>query len=118
MSNLIPVSFQVGQQAILSYARIAKDFNPIHTDADYAVKAGFAGVIAHGTIALNLIWRSLELSLGETAGPITVDIRFKAPVNEHDWVEAGGERVSDSTYSVWVQNQRGERVIEGIARIG
>lgn len=118
MASLVPVSLQVDEEAILRYAQIAQDFNPIHIDPDFAIGAGFAGVIAHGTIALNLVWRSLELSLGEIAGAVSVDVRFKAPVSDQDCVVAGGERISENTYSVWVRNQNGQRVIEGIARIG
>lgn len=118
MAGLVPVSLQVDEEAILSYAQIAQDFNPIHIDPDFAVRAGFAGVIGHGTIALNLIWRSLELTLGDIPGAVSVDVRFKAPVRNQDCVVAGGERVNENTYSVWVHNQNGQRVIEGVAHIG
>jgi acyl dehydratase len=87
-------------------------------DADFANNSQFRGIIAHGTLSLNLIWEAIELTFGApTIGCHMVDIRFKAPVRENDLVEAGGERQDNGEFKVWVRNQHGDVVIEGTARI-
>ncbi len=48
---------EIDQAAINAYARITDDFNPIHTDPTFAATTPMGGVIAHGTMSLNLIWQ-------------------------------------------------------------
>jgi len=76
------------------------------------------GIIAHGTLSLNLIWQALEQTLGKPVGcQYATDIRFRVPVRENDIVEAGGERIAPDTFAVWVRNQAGVTVIDGVATI-
>jgi len=116
LNTLAPVALQVDRQAILAYARITGDFNPIHVDPEFAANTPLGGVIAHGTLSLNLIWQSLAATLGSEAMPgAAIDIRFTKPVREGDTVEAGGRRSADAPgrFDVWVRNQDGINVIEG-----
>jgi 3-hydroxybutyryl-CoA dehydratase len=114
--ELKPVSFLVDRAAILRYADITGDFNPIHVDPDFAAKTPMGGPIAHGTLSLNLVWQSIAATLGSAAlSGATLDIRFSRPVREGDTVEAGGKARADApgTFDVWVRNPKGESVIEG-----
>jgi acyl dehydratase len=114
--TLTPVALNVDRRAILAYARITGDFNPIHVDPEFAANTPLGGVIAHGTLSLNLIWQSLAATFGEEAMPgAAIDIRFTKPVREGDRVEAGGRRSADAPgrFDVWVRNQDGIGVIEG-----
>ena len=116
MSMIEPVRLAVDEAAIQRYARITGDYNPIHVDPDFAAKTEMGGVIAHGTMSMNLIWQALERSLGsEALRRIELDVRFRRPVRPGDLVEAAGEAEGDG-WRVWVRNQRGEAVIEGTAR--
>jgi 3-hydroxybutyryl-CoA dehydratase len=118
-TELSRVHFTVSRESILAYASISNDFNPIHVDPAFAAKSPMGGIIAHGTLSLNLIWQAIELTFGPNLpGCHILDIRFKAPVRENDIVEARGEQIEGGEYKVWVQNQDGLAVIEGIARIG
>lgn len=113
---LKPVSLRVDRAAILRYADITGDYNPIHVDPEFAAKTPLGGVIAHGTLSMNLLWESLAISLGRAAlRGAALDIRFVKPVREGDVVEAGGRAAGDvaGVYEVWVRNQEGENVIEG-----
>lgn len=107
----------VDETAIQRYARITGDYNPIHVDPGFAAQTEMGGVIAHGTMSLNLIWQMLEKALGRQALPsLELDIRFRRPVRPGDMLEAGG--AWDETAGAWrvrVSNQAGDAVIEGLA---
>ena len=111
-------SLHVTRPAILLYAAITNDFNPIHVDPGFAARTPMKGIIAHGMLSLNLIWQSLRRSLGRDAvGRIVLEVRFIKPVRENDVVTAGGERDADGRCTVWVRNQAGETVIAGHAEL-
>jgi len=119
-TSIEPVRLAVDEAAIQRFARITGDYNPIHVDAEFAAKTEMGGVIAHGTMSMNLIWQALEQSLGPDVLPrIELDVRFRRPVRPGDVIEGGGEPDdTGSGYHVWARNQRGEAVIEGTARLG
>ena len=119
MRSLKPVSLEVDQNKINLYADITDDWNPLHTAPEFAAGTEMKGVIAHGTMSVNLIWQALTASFGlEAAGGATLDIRFLRPVRVGDMVTAGGGIDDDdpSLWRVWVRNQRGEEVVGGTAR--
>lgn len=119
--DLQPVSLKITQPRINAYARITCDPNPIHLDADFAAGTEMRGIIAHGTLSLNLLWRALARTFGPDAcAGAELDVRFVRPVRVDDVVTAAGTRdVADPTrYSVQVTNQAGEPVITGWARPG
>ena len=120
LDSLKPVALTVDRQAILAYARITGDFNPIHVDPEFAASTPLGGVIAHGTLSLNLIWQSLAATFGSQAmRGAAIDVRFAKPVRENDRVEAGGRRSTNEPgrFDVWVKNQDGIAVIEGTATL-
>lgn len=117
IETLKAVCLKVDRDAILRYADITGDHNPIHVDPVFAATTPMGGVIAHGTLSMNLLWQALAATFGAAAlrGAV-LDIRFAKPVREGDTVEAGGRAAGDA-YEVWVRNQKGENVIEGTAAL-
>lgn len=118
LDALKPMVLKVDRQAILTYAQITGDFNPIHVDPEFAARTPLGAVIAHGTLSLNLIWQSLAATFGNAAiRGAALDVRFAKPVREDDIVEAGGRRSAEAPgrFDVWVRNQAGVNVIEGTA---
>ncbi len=117
IEELQPVSRCVDRAAILLYAEITDDFNPIHIDPEFARQTPMGGIIAHGMLSLNFIWQSLRASLGQDfVCNADLRIRFVRPVREGDIVTAGGRRRSGGDiYDVWVRNQKGEDAIVGTA---
>lgn len=118
--QLEPVSLNVDMPTIMAYADLTDDYNPIHVDREFAEKTEMKGIIAHGTMSLNMIWRSLRQTLGNDAIAGTrIDIRFVRPVRENDIVTGGGVEREDApgTYDVWVRNQKDEPVIAGTATV-
>jgi len=117
---LQPVSLPVRFETILAYAEITGDYNPIHVDPQFAARSPMGGVIAHGTMSLNLLWQSIAATLGDDALHRTsLDLRFVRPVRIGDTVEAGGARRPEriDAWEVWVRNAAGEPVISGTATL-
>ena len=74
---------KVSRRAIVQYAGIVQDFNPVHYDDEFARKAGLPGVIAQGPLTLTLVLDALVASHGadNIAG---IKVRLKAPVQPGD----------------------------------
>lgn len=114
------VRLKVDMPAILAYAEITGDFNPLHVDPAFAATTPMGGVIAHGTLSLNLLWQAIAQTFGAgAAASSTLDVRFARPVRVGDTVEAGGAESASQpgSFEVWVRNQDGVAVIEGTARV-
>jgi acyl dehydratase len=111
----IEVSMLVDRAAILAYAAITDDFNPIHIDPDLAASTVFARPIAHGMLSPNLIWQALRGGPGLSV-PMSLDVRFLAPVLEGTRIVAGWRpREGCGGYHVWVRDDAGLALIEGLA---
>jgi 3-hydroxybutyryl-CoA dehydratase len=107
----------VDEAAILAYARLTHDFNPIHVDEKFAATTPFGKPIAHGMLSLNLIWQSLRAALGMRL-PISLEIRFLRPVFRDSTITAGGTRRADGAgYHVWVRDEAGTEVMAGVASL-
>ena len=120
IETLQTASRHVDFQAILNYADVTNDYNPMHVDKEFAAKSPMGGVIAHGTMSLALIWQALRKTLGaDLMNRIHLEIRFVRPVRIDDTVTGGGSLKPGSAdvYEVWVRNQKGEDVIAGTATI-
>lgn len=117
--ELSTISRDIDMSAILDYARITGDFNPIHVDPAFAATTAMGGVIAHGTLSMNLLWQLVSANFGiDACRGASIDIRFARPVRVGDRVTAGGVSRPDGGYDVWVRNQEGVAVIEGTMQPG
>ena len=109
---------------IQAFAAVSGDTNPAHLDAEYANDTLYHGVIAHG------MWSGALISalLGtQFPGPGTIyldqALHFTRPVRVGDTLTVTVTVVSkdDNNKSValdcQVQNQKGERVLHGTARV-
>ncbi|WP_329310881.1 MaoC/PaaZ C-terminal domain-containing protein [Streptomyces sp. NBC_01262] len=104
---------------IVQYAGASGDFNPLHTDQEFAVKvAGFPGVFAHGMLTMGLTGRVLTDWVGRDR-LLRYGVRFKAPVWPGDTltttvtVESVDGPVAE--FSVRTVNQSGVEVVSGTA---
>ncbi len=112
---------RVDRAVIRRYAELTGDVNPIHLDPEFAARTPMGGIIAHGTLSLNLILQSLTESFGAAALQGTeIDIRFARPVRENDLVIAGGAPTeTPGIYEVWacaISDAREEVVISGLVK--
>lgn len=106
------------------FAVMSGDVNPAHVDEDFAKSSRFQEVIAHGMWGGALISTVLGTQL---PGPGTVylgqTLRFKAPVRLGDVLRVSVRAMEKDdqrhqiTFACRCENQRGDSVIEGEARV-
>lgn len=81
---------KISAQDIADFCRLTRDHHPLHTDDDYAKKAGFPGIIAHGLYGLSLMeGLKTELKLYEDTSIASLgwnDVRFKTHILAGDEV--------------------------------
>ena len=112
---------------LANFAGVSGDFNPLHTDAVFAVETPYGRPIAHGALVLAVV-TGLRQRMGVFDGTLLgfLEIRswkFKAPVFPGDTIRAVNEvaelrATSNPGRGVMVQrievlNQRDEVVQEG-----
>jgi acyl dehydratase len=108
---------------IVQYAGASGDFNPLHSDQEFAVKAaGYPGVFAHGMLVMGMTGRVLTGWVGRDR-LLHYGVRFKAQVWPGDTLtttvtvervdEDGGGPVAE--FSVSTVNQVGVEVVSGAA---
>jgi len=111
---------------VVLFAGLSGDYNPLHTDAEYARTTIFGERVAHGLLGLSvasgLAWRTGLLE-GTAEALIGVDWKFRAPILIGDTIRLlaqvsqkkemqrlGGGFV---TFSMTLLNQRDEVVQKG-----
>ncbi|MGE2715453.1 MaoC/PaaZ C-terminal domain-containing protein [Mycolicibacterium litorale] len=118
----------VGLAEVATFAGLSGDFNPIHTDAEFAKDSQFGERIAHGVLGMSIV-TGLVTRLGVfEASTIALlgieDWRFKGPVFDGDTIHVevlieDKRLTSDGRRGVLrrryqLVNQRGEVVQEGV----
>lgn len=102
------------------FVAITGDVNPLHVDETFACQTFFRGRIAHGMLSAALFSTLVGLHLpGIGAIYRSQTVEFRRAVHVGDtltaWfevtaVDAANERID---IDAWIDNQHGERVIEG-----
>ena len=120
------LSRTVTESDIVNFCGFSGDFNPLHTDAEYAAKGPFKGRIAHGmcgfSIATGLLVR-LNIWEGTLVAFLGIENwRFTAPIKIGDTVHVVARIEKQETskpdrgvvnFNVEVINQREEVVMKG-----
>jgi acyl dehydratase len=102
---------------IKAYADASGDQNPIHQDDDAARSVGLPGVIAHGMLNYGLLSRAVTDWLGDPGKLRRLTVRFSNMVQPGDTIRCHGrvksvdEAAGRAVLEVWVENQRGEKVL-------
>ncbi len=122
-TELHPLAKTLTQRKIDRYARAGGDYNPLHTDPEFAATTQFGGTIAHGMLVLAYLSEMLTAAFGDawlSSGRLKV--RFRAPARPGDTVTAAGRvtRVGAGRTICVVEcrNQRGESLVSGEAEVG
>ena len=95
------------RRAIVQYAGIVQDFNPVHYDDEFARKSGLPGVIAQGPLTLTLVLDALVAKHGadNIAG---IKARLKAPVVPGDQLQLSSDTQGNLSVKV-----AGKEVLSG-----
>jgi acyl dehydratase len=116
----------VTEADVVTFAGLSGDYNPLHTDAEFAKETMFGERVAHGLLGLSIVsglaWRTGFME-GTADALISVETKFRNPVKFGDTIHArfevkqkkamkrlGGGFV---TFNVVVLNQRDETIQKG-----
>jgi acyl dehydratase len=111
---------------IVTFAGLSGDYNPIHTDAEFAQAGMFGERIAHGLLILSIA-SGLAWQLGFMAGTadafLSLDCKFAGPTKIGDTLKVSAEVAQKRdmpgsgggmvVFNVEVTNQRAEVVQKG-----
>ena len=128
---LPPLTKTVTQAQIDAYADASGDHNPIHINLEVARSVGLDGTIAHGMLSMAFAGQVLTDWLAAAPGRGRLGrlrVRFQAMVRPGDTLtcrgalrpataDAQGTPGKPQLADVWIENQRGERVLTGDADI-
>jgi len=116
----------VNEADVVTFASFSGDYNPLHTDREFAAKAPFGERIAHGLVTLAFVTGLMDkigIIEGTAQAFLGLEWRFKRPVKFGDTVAARIQIVEARTtsrpgagivkFAVAVTNQRNEVVSEG-----
>lgn len=82
----------IALEDILKFAQISGDYNPLHTEKDYAIKAGFRGQVVHGMFIASLVSDLVGMELpGKKALLLKESLEFKKPSYAGDALKVLGK---------------------------
>ncbi|WP_067899439.1 MaoC/PaaZ C-terminal domain-containing protein [Nocardia vaccinii] len=111
----------VTQTDIVRFAGAGGDFNPLHHDADYAVRAGLPGVISMGQMQAGML-AAWVADLVHVEHMVSYSVRFASPLRIGETLELGGRVESvdpvTATATLSVHAKSADRVvISGAAQV-
>jgi acyl dehydratase len=113
----------ITQGDVMDFAKLSGDFNPLHTNEEFARSGRFGKRIAHGVLTLAILtglWDRLGIIAGSVEAFYGInDLKFTRPVFMGDTVHATVKVVDKEereangmvTLNNEVMNQRGETVL-------
>ncbi|HSP17184.1 MAG TPA: MaoC family dehydratase [Thermoanaerobaculia bacterium] len=127
--------FEPGQHVILSktfteddvqrFIEITGDTNPLHVDEEFARSTRFGGRVLHGMLTASILSTMVGMLLpGPGAIYRSQTIRFLLPVpigetvTAHFVVRSVDRAKHRLTIDSWIENEAGQRVIEGTCEAG
>jgi len=94
------VDFVVSAAEMQQFAALSGDYNPLHTDTDFARRKGFEGVVVFGALLIAKVSQLIGMHLPGRDGVWTgLTLQFRQPlyVDREARVEAEVERLSAAT---------------------
>jgi len=127
--------FEVGQRAsftktftdedVRRFVEITGDRNPLHVDDDFAAESQFGRRVLHGMLSASILSTMVGMLLPGTGAIYRAQtIRFLRPVyvgdtlTAHFVVRSIDRARHRLEIEAWIENQSGERVIEGNCEAG
>ena len=109
---------EIDQEMLNRYARASGDYNPLHTDPEFARQTSFGGTIAQGMLSLAFISQIMTDCFGQAwleGGEM--EASFLAPIRPGDVIKAGGrvverdEKQGRIICQVCCENQKGQKAV-------
>ena len=118
----------ITESHITTFTAISGDYNPLHTDEEFAKKTPFGTRIAHGLLSLSITSGYIGRLLAGTAiAFLGAKYRFTAPVKIGDTIHLESEVLEKKdkekynggkvTVKMMIKNQRDEVCVEGEAAV-
>ena len=118
-------SVTVTEEALNGFKSITGDINPLHNDADFAVKKGYKDKVGYGMLTAAYLSTLAGVYLpGEKSLIQGVELKFSQPVYVGDTLNIQGEVAEkNDTFKVIrvkvaVKNQDNKKVLKGSMQIG
>lgn len=111
-SQIPSLSKVVRREDVKAYADASGDDNPLHQSDEFAIGAGFPGIIAHGMFTMAHLATCLTRWLGDSARLKRMRAQFRAPVFMGDTIVARGRiktldaATRRAVLEVWVTVER------------
>ena len=109
---------------IALFVGISCDANPLHVDEEFARRTFFGGRIAHGMLTASLLSAAIGMVLPGTGAIYrSQTLEFLKPVRAGDTltvhvvVDDLDRETNRIVLSTWIDNDRGERVLQGHAAL-
>ncbi len=115
--NITSITIVTSADVAEIYAELTHDFNKIHLDSDFAKSTVFGKPIAHGTMALNLIYSAVSTATKEVFYISDLDIRFSAPCYVGQKITGILNQQAGPIYSLEVRTDDDRVVLKGSARL-
>ena len=107
---------------LVMWAGASGDYNPIHYDKDFALSRGLPGVVVQGQLSTAFICQMLSDWYGKAGNLKKLNVSYKGLNLPGDTLTCHGVVKDKSsagenliTLDVWVENQRGEKTVAGMA---
>jgi 3-hydroxybutyryl-CoA dehydratase len=119
-------SFEViiNEELVEEFTKISGDFNPLHTDEEYAKITKFGKRVCHGMLLASFFSRLIGMYLpGKNALYFSQNLNFVKPCFIGDKITVHGEIIdrSEATRMIkiktTVKNQEGNSLVEGTAQV-
>lgn len=115
-------SLTLTEEHVQTFARLTGDYNPLHFDADFAVRTKFRGLVVQGGLTTGLLHALVAMDLpGPGSVFLSQNWKFTAPVYIGDTITAEAEVASVhatkpvTQLRIAIKRQTGETVLEGEA---
>lgn len=115
----------VTEEMMSAFAGITGDYNPLHTDRQFAENKGFNDKVVYGMLTASFLSTLAGMYLpGERSIIQNVDISFAKPVFIGDELEITGkiaelnDCVRQMVLKVVIKNQEDKKVVRGKMKIG
>ena len=111
------------EEDVRRFIEITGDVNPLHVDEEFARVTKFGGRVIHGMLTASILSTMVGMLLPGTGAIYrSQTIRFLLPVRVGDTVTAHFVVTAIEkhrlTIDSWIENQSGERVLEGVCEAG